>query len=62
LLERDRIENIFDGINHRAFGFDRGAAFLLCAFATDMVAALAFARARAALLAAARRSADHGVY
>ena len=46
---------------HDAFGFDRGAAFLLCVFATDLALA-AFARARAALLAAARLSGDHGVY
>jgi transcriptional regulator with XRE-family HTH domain len=45
---------------HGAFGFDRGAAFFLCLFATDLAAA--FARARAALLAAARLSGDHGVY
>ena len=44
---------------HRAFGW--GAVFLLCAFATDFLAP-AFARARAALLAAARLSGDHGVY
>jgi hypothetical protein len=47
---------------HRAFGVDRATAFFLCVFETDLVAAAAFARARAALLAAARRSADHGVY
>jgi hypothetical protein len=47
------------GVVHRAFG--RDAAFFLCAFATGFVAP-AFARARAALLAAARLSGDHGVY
>jgi hypothetical protein len=46
---------------HGAFGFGRGAAFFLCAFAMYLVAP-AFARARAALLAAARLSGDHGVY
>jgi hypothetical protein len=45
---------------HGAFGFDRGAAFFLCLFATDL-ASTDFARARAALLAAARLSGDHGV-
>jgi hypothetical protein len=49
------------GVIRAAFGSDQGAAFLLCAFATDLVAAAAFARARAALLAAARLSGDHGV-
>jgi hypothetical protein len=49
------------GVVHVAFGFDRGAAFFLCPFATDL-ASTAFARARAALLAAARLSGDHGVY
>jgi hypothetical protein len=46
---------------HRAFGFNRGAPFLFCTLATDFEVA-AFARARAALLAAARLSVDHGVY
>jgi hypothetical protein len=46
---------------HGAFGFDRGAAFFLCSFATDLAPA-AFARSRVALLAAPRLSADHGVY
>src|SRR5207302_8890774 len=41
--------------------FRRGAAFLLCVFAVDFVVPT-FARARAALLAAARLSGDHGVY
>jgi hypothetical protein len=49
------------GVVHGAFGFDRGAAFFLGIFATDLAPA-AFARARAALLAAARLSGDHGVY
>jgi hypothetical protein len=49
------------GVVYGAFGFDRGAAFFLCLFATDL-ASTAFARARAALLAAARLSGDHGVY
>ena len=49
------------GVVHGAFGFDRGAAFFLFVFTTVFVAA-AFARARAALLAAARLSGDHGVY
>jgi hypothetical protein len=47
------------GVVHRAFG--RGAAFLLFVFATDFVLPT-FARTRAALLAAARLSGDHGVY
>jgi hypothetical protein len=46
---------------HDPFGFAWGAAFILCAFATDLARA-AFARARAALLAAARLSGDQGVY
>jgi hypothetical protein len=50
-----------DDVVHGAFGFDRGAAFFLCLFAADLASA-AFARARAALLAAARLSGDHGVY
>jgi len=50
-----------DGVVHHSLGFDRDPAFLLSVFATDFVAT-AFARARAALLAAARLSADHGVY
>jgi hypothetical protein len=49
------------GVVHGGFGFDRGAAFFLCVFATDLAPA-AFARSRAALLAAARLSGDHGVY
>jgi hypothetical protein len=49
------------GVVHGAFGFDRGAAFFLCLFDTDF-ASVAFARARAALLVAARLSGDHGVY
>jgi hypothetical protein len=40
---------------------DHGAAFFLCVFATDLAPA-AFARSRAALLAAARLSGVHGVY
>jgi hypothetical protein len=48
-------------IVHDPFGFDPGAAFFLCASATDL-APPAFARARAVLLAAARLSGDHGVY
>jgi hypothetical protein len=49
------------GVVHGAVGFDRGAAFFLCLFGTDL-APTAFARSRAALLAAARLSGDHGVY
>jgi hypothetical protein len=49
------------GVVHGAFGFDRGAAFFLCLFGTDF-ASVAFARSRAALLAAARLSGDHGLY
>jgi hypothetical protein len=44
---------------HGAFGFDRGAEFFHCAFATDLSPA-ALARARATLLASARLSYDHG--
>jgi NAD-dependent DNA ligase len=46
---------------HGCFCFNRGATFFLCPFAADLASA-AFARARAALLAAARLSGDHGVY
>jgi hypothetical protein len=49
------------GIVYGAFGFDRGGAFFLCLFATDLTP-VAFARSRAAMLAAARLSGDHGVY
>ena len=49
------------GVVHGAFAFGRGAAFFLCVFAADLAPAV-FARARAALLAAARLSGDHGVY
>jgi hypothetical protein len=49
------------GVVHGALGFDRGAAFFLCLFGTDF-ASVAFARACAALLAAARLSGDHGLY
>jgi hypothetical protein len=44
-----------------AFGFDRVVAFFFRTFVTDLAPA-AFRRDSAALLAAARRSADHGVY
>ncbi len=50
-----------DAVVHGAFGFGRDVAFFFCVFATDLAAA-AFTRARAALLAAARLSGDHGVY
>ena len=46
---------------HGAFGFSRGEEFFICVFGTALAPA-AFARARAALLAAARLSGDHGVY
>jgi hypothetical protein len=46
---------------HGAFGFDRGAAIVFGLFGTDL-APPAIARSRAALLAAARLSGDHGVY
>jgi hypothetical protein len=59
---RDRIESIFSltaDIVHGDFGFNRGTACLRCSLA--VLAAANFARARAALLAAARLSGDHGV-
>ena len=49
------------GVVHGVLGFDRGVDFFLCVFGTTLAPA-AFARARAALLAAARLSGDHGVY
>ena len=46
---------------HGVLGFDPGIAFVFVVFATDLAPAV-FRRARAAFPAAARLSADHGVY